>query len=252
MIRNQSREDLREDVLRSLGYPVVRVNLSTDQIDTCINYALKVFWKYHRNGSVETFRIYKVTEADVVAGSISIPQWIDAVVEVLPKGYTYGDFSFATVEWQMQKEAFLSLNRFATISAVDYTMVMQRVYNLGHVLGRDEMPFTYVRYQRRLIPRFKFEKDDILVMRVYENLDPERTDGEAVPCLDVWDDETLKGVAVAQAKQMWGNTLKKFSGIQLPGGVSLDGQSIFDEGQREEQEIMEHLLNEQPIDFMMG
>lgn len=248
----RTRAELHEDVLKSLGHPVIRVNLSPEQIDRAIDWALKMFWKYHRNGSFENFLIYKVTEEDAQRGWVSIPSYIDAVVEVLPRTFAYNDFSFATMDWQLQREAFLSLNRFSTISAVDYTSVMQRVYNLGHVLGQDNHPFTFNRYQRRMIPRFRIRADELLVMRVYENNDPERTDPDAINCAEVWDDETLKSLAVSQCKQQWGLALSKFNNIQLPGGVSLNGDALYQQGKDEEQSLMDEMSKEQPLNFFMG
>lgn len=249
---NRTRQQLHEDVLKTLGHPVVRVNLSPEQVDSSINWALKIFWKYHRNGSFENYYIYKLTEEDVQRGWVAIPKYIDAVVEVLPRTFAYNDFSFATMDWQMQREAFLSLNRFSAVSAVEYTSVMQRVYNLGHVLGQDVHPFDFVRYQRRLLPRFKIREDELLVMRVYENVDPERTDPGAIPCDEVWDDETLKNLAVCRCKQQWGLALSKFANVQLPGGVVLNGADIYQQGKDEEDALMEEMRNEQPIDFFMG
>jgi hypothetical protein len=37
---------------------------------------------------------------------------------------------------------------------------------------------------------------------------------------DVWNDRFLKQLATAKIKQQWGNNLKKFEGIQMPGGVT--------------------------------
>ena len=43
----------------------------------------------------------------------------------------------------------------------------------------------------------------------------------------------LKKYATALIKQQWGSNLKKFTGVVLPGGVSLDGQTIFNEATEE-------------------
>jgi hypothetical protein len=39
----------------------------------------------------------------------------------------------------------------------------------------------------------------------------------------------LKKYATALIKRQWGNNLKKFGGIQMPGGVTLNGKEIYDE-----------------------
>ena len=62
---------------------------------------------------------------------------------------------------------------------------------------------------------------------------------------DVWNDRFLKQLATAKIKQQWGNNMKKFSGIQLPGGVTLNGKEIYDEASDEIAKLEEEI-------YMMG
>jgi len=39
-------------------------------------------------------------------------------------------------------------------------------------------------------------------------------------------------------KRQWGMNLIKFQGVKLPGGVELNGRQIYDDGQREIEEIL--------------
>ena len=48
-----------------------------------------------------------------------------------------------------------------------------------------------------------------------------------------WNDRWLKEYATALIKRSWGNNLKKFNGIQLPGGVTLNGDKIYQEADNE-------------------
>jgi hypothetical protein len=60
---------------------------------------------------------------------------------------------------------------------------------------------------------------------------------------DVWDDRMLKKYATALLKKQWGENLKKFGGIQMPGGVTLNGKEIWDEAVEEIGKIEEDLFN---------
>ena len=64
----------------------------------------------------------------------------------------------------------------------------------------------------------------------------------------------LKKYATALIKQQWGSNLKKFTGVALPGGVTLDGQTIFSEALEEITKIEEEmsLKYELPIDGYVG
>jgi len=57
----------------------------------------------------------------------------------------------------------------------------------------------------------------------------------------VWNDRFLKQLATAKIKQQWGNNLKKFEGIQMPGGVTLNGQKIYDEASEEIKDMEEQI-----------
>jgi hypothetical protein len=71
---------------------------------------------------------------------------------------------------------------------------------------------------------------------------------------DVWDDRFLKQYATAKIKYQWGSNLSKFAGIQLPGGVTLDGPRIMEEAQREIDKIEEEMqsYNVLPNEIFMG
>ena len=71
---------------------------------------------------------------------------------------------------------------------------------------------------------------------------------------DVWDDRFLKKYATALIKYQWGSNLSKFAGIQMPGGVTLDGPRIMEEAKAEIDKIEEEMqvYNVLPSEMFMG
>jgi hypothetical protein len=71
---------------------------------------------------------------------------------------------------------------------------------------------------------------------------------------DVWNDRWLKKYGTALIKKQWGNNLSKFSGIQMPGGVTLDGVRIVESAQVEIDKLEEDLIstNVLPGDMYIG
>jgi len=71
---------------------------------------------------------------------------------------------------------------------------------------------------------------------------------------DVWNDRFLKKYATALIKLQWGNNLSKFAGIQMPGGVTLDGVRIMTEAREELEKLEEEMqiINVLPSEIMMG
>jgi len=60
---------------------------------------------------------------------------------------------------------------------------------------------------------------------------------------DVWNDRWLKAYATAKIKYQWGSNLSKFAGIQLPGGVTLDGPSLKEEAEEAIKDLEDALYN---------
>ena len=60
---------------------------------------------------------------------------------------------------------------------------------------------------------------------------------------EVWNDRFLKRYTTALIKYQWGSNLSKFAGIQMPGGVTLDGVRIMTEAKEEMDKIEEEMYN---------
>ncbi len=70
----------------------------------------------------------------------------------------------------------------------------------------------------------------------------------------VYNDRLLKKLATAYIKRQWGTNMKKFQGMQLPGGIMMNGQQIYNEAMQEITDI-EQLIrssHEEPPMFIMG
>lgn len=70
----------------------------------------------------------------------------------------------------------------------------------------------------------------------------------------LYNDMFLKEYTTALIKKQWGENLIKFEGMQLPGGVTLNGRQIVDDANTEIEKLRERLYNEYdtPPHFFMG
>ena len=57
-----SRDDFKEYCLRSLGKPVIEINVDDTQVEDRIDQALRFFWDYHFDGSAKLYYKIEVTE----------------------------------------------------------------------------------------------------------------------------------------------------------------------------------------------
>jgi hypothetical protein len=70
----------------------------------------------------------------------------------------------------------------------------------------------------------------------------------------IYNDRMLKKLATAYIKRQWGNNLKKYQGMQLPGGIMMNGQQIYEEAVQEITELEQTIRNtfEEPPQFLVG
>ena len=64
----------------------------------------------------------------------------------------------------------------------------------------------------------------------------------------------MKDYTTALIKQQWGTNMSKFEGMQLPGGVQLNGRQILEDANADIEKVLENLRSEKelPVDFHIG
>jgi hypothetical protein len=92
-----------------------------------------------------------------------------------------------------------------------------------------------------------FFPGQFLIVEGMQTIDP-----DAFPL--IWSDRWLQDYTTSLIKKQWGMNLKKYNGIALPGGVTLDGKTMFDEAIVEIKALEDDLDTkfQLPIDFMVG
>ena len=92
--------------------------------------------------------------------------------------------------------------------------------------------------------------------RLYMDIDWEHVSDEQYIILDcirildpaeftsVYNDWWLKRYATALIKRQWGQNLIKFNGVQLPGGITLNGREIYEDAVQEIEKLEEELHND--------
>jgi hypothetical protein len=112
-------------------------------------------------------------------------------------------------------------------------------------------PIRFNRHMNRLYMDLDWAADvvvgDYIIVECYRILDPETY-------RDVYNDMFLKRYCTALIKRQWGLNLKKFVGMQLPGGVTLNADQIYADAMDEIKQIESEMQSrfELPVDFITG
>ena len=255
---------------RALGFGVIDINVSDDQVDDRIDEALQYFAQYHYDGIEKMYLKHKITQdtidrcrtnattsaTDKVDSSVSasfeegknfipVPDSIVSVTNIFPFSNAQTNSMF-DIRYQLRLN---DLYDFSSTSIIHYQMTMQQLDLLEHVLV-GEVPIRFNQHQNRLYLDMDWEQmpaDEFIIIECYRKIDP-------ATYTDIFDDIYLKRYATALIKKQWGANLSKFNGVATLGGVTMNGEQIYsqaiEEIQRMEEEIK--LTFETPIDYMIG
>ena len=250
-----SRQGLIDYCLRKLGQPVIEINVDEDQLDERVDEAVEFFQEYHFDGVEKVFLKHTITQTDIdneyiPMGDPASPDGgpVISVVRVLPIP-SFDSFSggFFNEEYQLR---LIDLNNFYGSTLIHREM-MQQNFSLIEQLFSIAPTMLFKRKQNRVYLdtdwTTRFNVNDILVVEAYRSLDP-------LLFPEVWNDMFLKKYTTALIKRQWGENLKKFTGVVLPGGITLDGKTIYDEAVEEIRQIEEeiNLKYELPADGYVG
>ena len=251
MATPNTRETLKQYCLRALGQPVIEVNVDDDQLEDRIDEAVQYFQQYHYDGIRRTYLKYQYTAADkarITSPStesatkdstttswkednnyLIVPDSVISVINIFPFS-NKGSLNLFDVRYQLRLN---DLYDFSSTSVVNYDIVMRQLDFLDHILV-GEKPLRYNQHDNRLYIDMDWKHDlqvnEYLVIECYRKLDP-------ASYSDVWDDIYLKRYTTALFKKQWGANLSKFGGVQMIGGVTLNGVEIYQQAMQDVEKL---------------
>lgn len=257
-----SRQQLVDYCLRRLGYPVIDINVADEQISDRIDDALQMYLEYHSEGSIRTYFRLQITQDmldnqfidfDDVAElqTANFAGRILNVVRVLPIGSESSSVNFFDIKYQMRLNDLWDLQ--TGVGDLAYYEQMQQYLSTIDLKLTGHPQILYTRINNRLYIHGDLKTGsedlkagDFIMIEAFVEVS-----------LDVgatYDNIFLKEFATALIKKQWGENLAKFGGVALPGGVTVDGQRLIEEAEREIERIRERLLSDydNPPLFFMG
>lgn len=242
-----SRNEFKEYCLRSLGKPVIEINVDDDQTEDRIDQALRFYWDYHFDGTEKIYYKHLIDANTISTQSITLPENIIGVVKVFEIGdpaTSAGDLF--NIRYQI---ALNDLYTLTNVGLINYYMTLQHLGLVQEILV-GKTPIRYNRHRDKLhldMTKEEMTVGSYLLVEAYEIVDPETY-------TDVWADRWLQHYASQLIKRQWGSNLTKFEGLQLPGGVTFNGQKIYDDADTEIKRLEdEMILNYSlPVSDMIG
>lgn len=245
-----SRKKLKDYIYRKLGAPVIEINVDDAQVEDRIDDAIQFLGEYHFDGVEKIYLPYTITQTDTNQGYINIANPnILSIVNMYPVGGESGtstDNLFST-RFQMTMQ---DAGGMIAMDLTDWTIQQQRL-QLIQLLLEPEKQIRWNRITNQLFIDAEWDVDfpvgTNIIFEVYSQVNPANYP-------DIYDNHFLKKYATALVKMQWGQNLSKYSGIQLPGGVTFDGKAIYDAAKEEADKLETEMRAsfELPPDFLVG
>lgn len=249
MANPTTRQELIDYALRRLGAPVIEINIDEDQLEDRIDDALQFYQEYHSDATMRVYLKHQITADDITNKYIALNDNILNVKRVFPIGNSQSSINMFSVKYQLHLNDIYDLSYIGDL--MYYEMVQQYVSLLDMKLNGSGEHIRWNRHMNQLHLDVNWETDikvgDYIIVEAMRIVDPSTY-------TEVYNDMFLKQYATALIKQQWGSNLIKFEGMQLPGGVTLNGRQIFDDATEEISQIREQMQSnyEMPVDFYVG
>jgi hypothetical protein len=223
MILNKIKtyDELVDYIKRSLGEPIIKVNVTGEQIKDRIKDAFDLFREYHFNATEKVLLSHKLSQNDIKHREIKLPDAVSGVQEVYTgtRGQTAGwhGYNYISLFQEMRGQSksggggitsFISFERnIAELSSLLNEKIRWNFVKHKHVLKMDANWDSFL-------------PGDFILIEGWMLLDPEEF-------TDLLNDPWIKEYSMWLTKYQWGVNLTKFQNVTLPGGISISGDQML-------------------------
>ena len=269
MAKPSSKDELIEYALRKLGALVIEINVDREQAEDRLDEALQFFTERHFDGVERVYFSHQLTEDDItnrfiLTDDIGTPKGfpsggptgrdIVSVIKVFQFGALKGISSMFDVRYQMALSDYFGINTGlgyqSSLGLASFDSA-KRYISMIEDFFQAEKEIRFSKVTNRLLIDSELDKTanagDFIIIEAYAALNPDKF-------TEIYNDRLFKKYVTALIKKQWGTNLSKFAGVQLPGGVQLNGPQIYAEAISEIQIIEQEFYSqyELPIDFIVA
>jgi len=263
--RPATKTELKNYALRRLGFPAIDINVCDEQLDDLVEEAIDYYQEFHYNGSYKAFIKIEVTEAIKTAAQNAAQMGSTAWYEgqefvslppgVLSVNHVYSQIGASSVTpgnmFNIKYQIFLNdIYGMTHGQILHYFMTSQYLETLDWVTNSSmNRRVRFNEHQGRLYLDFDWKElqaGDFLMVETQMRQDPDTYTG-------MYNDSWLKDYVEALFQQQWGRNLSKYDGIQMLGGVTLNGRQILEDAsqfKKDQEESLRSMYELPPMDLI--
>ena len=236
----------KTNIKYKLGYPVVQIELSTEQLDLAVHEAITFYQRNHFDGSAQMYMPIQIDATLKANKYVSLPDTVVSINDIF--AYSGTGTGVLSTDFVMTADAAWTSFRSNGGLGSYYNMMSYRSMIQQMTVNKIPVRFNYNRGKCFIdMSDSKWTVGNWLVLDIQEAMDP---------ALDtrMFEDPWLLELATNHVKRMWGQTLKKYQSVAMPGGIMLDGQTLYSEAQEQIEKMEEEVISkwQLPMDFRVG
>lgn len=252
----QTREDIKLYTLRKLGFPVIPIDVADEQVEDRIDEAVQLFQQFHYDGTLHINYAIQLSANNIANNTGGNQNGIVMPANTFSVTRLYTLASTSTTNMQNGFNMFdinyqIRLNELYDYTAGDYTyfVLANEHLRMLEIYFTGEQEIDYNRYTNTLQIHcdwnVRFAAGQFIMVECYMTPPTYAT---------YWQDPWLLDYCTCLVKEQWGQNLKKFNSVVLPGGMILNGQQIYNEAAAEKEKLQHdlHYLYQEPAEWIVG
>jgi hypothetical protein len=239
----QSLEQMKDYIQIELGAPIVTVEIDrVKQMPQFIDDSIQLFQRYNSDeGSYLSYAIFQtsagVNEYDLSgyeAGfDMEISLGVDGINTLFAPSHEllYSDFIkkgsvFGTMSPDYSPGMVMTSYDTAMLYLKEIKNTFGKMFTVQYNSNKGKLIITPTPMEAATGVIYMYKRED---------------------AINLYNHPLVKQIIMAKAKMQWGtNLLRKYSNVNMPDGLNVNGQQIYDEGKAEFTEIMDNLKLENP------
>ena len=230
MARIDTQEKLREYIKRRLGAPLIRVELTDEMLDDCIEKAISEYSYYAYDGTIDGNILVELTPGQF---EYKLDPRIHAVTG-LRASSTYSTFINIPAGYTLAMNP-ITLNLQDNVSNIDIQSMTQRMAKMSNLQNIFDIQVNFD-YNSNNHTLYFFEQpvSQVAVLEISMDYEPGEVDG-------IYNNQLIKKMAEGEAWKMWGNVTGKYSS-QLVNGSEINYADMKDKGDTMCEEAKEEMM----------
>jgi hypothetical protein len=190
-----------------------------------------------------------VTLGDIDNGWIPVDDSIIGVTDILQ--FNSGLPSTGSMFDINYQFALNNMHSLINLDLITYDMFKRQIALLNFMF-QGTKGFRFNRVTDKIYLDIDWKKgpitaEDYVILVCYKAVDP-------LAYTEVYSNYFVREYCYMLLKKNWGEVLKKYTGIALPGNTTLNGQTIYNEAVEYQKELEDRIKKEwmEPVDFLIG